>query len=307
MQFSHAPGVAWVVALASQNPGDDYDLILYDDYSGTLSGFSNVRKVSSAPADFTDYVVGHSLGTPTTVYPAAVRFWADWGSDCNADQTDATGRRTSGSSVQYLDQTLAPNRLADVYEGLFTPGTTYHVTLVRNSGLSDLAFNVYGTTAGGLYSRTEGSFSQVMDADRDTLLFTATTFGYHPIVVYRTRGNAATSRMSYSLMWSTSQLVGVDGGGRPAELAFLGAAPNPIRDAGRFDFALPERARVRLDLYDLAGRRVRTLVDASIEVGRHTVAWDGYGDAGSQLGSGLYWARFEAAGKAITKRVTVLR
>ncbi len=307
MQFTHTAGVAWVVSLAPTNPLDSYDLFLYDDYANTLTGFSNLRKVSSAPSDLTDFVVGHYLGTPATVYPAAVRNASTELNRYNADQNDALGRRVSGASVQYLDQNLKANRLADVYEGLFSPGQTYHIVLVRNSGPSDLAFNVYGTTAGGLYNRAEGlAMSQVMDADRDTMSFTASTFGYHPIVVYRVRGNTASSPMNYSLMWSTAQLVGVGDGLGPTELAFLGATPNPMRGPGQLAFALPARARVRLDVYDVSGRRVRELLDRECDSGRHVVGWDGAGDDGAALGPGLYWARFEANGRVIARRVTLL-
>jgi hypothetical protein len=48
-------------------------------------------------------------------------------------------------------------------------------------------------------------------------------------------------------------------------------------------------------------------VEGRFEAGRHEVLWDGTGRDGARLGAGLFWARFEAGGKALTKRVTVLR
>ncbi len=308
MQFSHTPGVAWVASLAPMDPKDDYELFLYGDYSGTLSGFSSLLHLSAQPGDFTEFIVGHYLATPTTVYPAAVRFSAEDLTRYFADQTDAVGRRTSGSTLQYLDQELAANRLADVYEGLFSPGQKYHIYLTRTLGTADLAFAVYGTTAGGIWSRSEAlAASLVMDDVRDTLTFTATTFGYHPIVVYRTRGQTGLQGVRYTLAWSTTATVGVETLEAPVEIALAGATPNPMRGPGQVEFSLPARARARLEIYDIAGRRVRALLDRELEPGRHVVAWDGTGEDGAWLGAGLYWVRLEAGGRVLTRRVTLLR
>ena len=93
----------------------------------------------------------------------------------------------------------------------------------------------------------------------------------------------------------------------PAELAFAGASPNPVRDRTQFAFSLREAGPVRLVLYDLGGRQVRTIVDGVMGPGGHREAWDGRGDDGRPVGSGLYWARLEAGGRSFTRRVSVLK
>ena len=143
--------------------------------------------------------------------------------------------------------------------------------------------------------------------EEDSLVFTPAATGWHPIVVYRPFGTNSGTGVTYSLFWSTSQIVGVPGAAGPAELAFEGAAPNPMLDRTLFEFSLAAPGHARLDLYDLGGRRVRRLADGTFEAGRLSVPWDGTGDDGARVGAGLYWARFEAGGRSFTKRVTVVR
>lgn len=90
------------------------------------------------------------------------------------------------------------------------------------------------------------------------------------------------------------------------ELSFAGATPNPVFGSARFGFTLPASARVTLRLYDLHGRVVRTIAGRVFDAGPASLAWDGRGDGGAQLDQGVYWARLEADGRALVRRVTVL-
>lgn len=53
----------------------------------------------------------------------------------------------------------------------------------------------------------------------------------------------------------------------------------------------PVPARINIDIYDVLGRKVRTLVDGKKEVGRHTINWNGKDDTNNDCPSGLYFAR----------------
>jgi endonuclease/exonuclease/phosphatase family metal-dependent hydrolase len=85
--------------------------------------------------------------------------------------------------------------------------------------------------------------------------------------------------------------------------------PNPPLHAGttlRFDLAQP--SDVRLDVFDVAGRQVASLAAAGFVRGSHAVRWDGRGDDGEQLGSGVYFVRLSGRDIAAqTVRVTLLR
>ncbi|MCP4549790.1 MAG: T9SS type A sorting domain-containing protein [bacterium] len=83
--------------------------------------------------------------------------------------------------------------------------------------------------------------------------------------------------------------------------------PNPFNPTTKIVFALPEAGSVQLQIIDAAGRRVRTLVNERLEVGRHEVTWDGRDDTGHRQGSGLYLYRLEAGGHALTRKMLLLK
>lgn len=97
----------------------------------------------------------------------------------------------------------------------------------------------------------------------------------------------------------------------PAVLRFLPNVPNPFNPATRLRFDVPGSAgnalrNVTVAVYDVHGRRVRTLWRAPLAPGRHTVPWDGRDEAGIEQPSGVYWARLvSGAGTASHKLVLV--
>lgn len=77
------------------------------------------------------------------------------------------------------------------------------------------------------------------------------------------------------------------------DLRALACAPNPFRDGTTLGFALERSGPVRLAVYDVCGRLVRTLVDGREAPGLHAVAWEGRDAHGSLLPSGVYYYRLQ--------------
>ncbi len=92
------------------------------------------------------------------------------------------------------------------------------------------------------------------------------------------------------------------------ERARLGTAfPNPFTGATTMDLALARSGPANLTIFDLAGRRVRQLVNGDVSAGARRVVWDGRDEAGASAPAGLYLARLDAAGIRQTRRVMLLR
>ncbi len=87
----------------------------------------------------------------------------------------------------------------------------------------------------------------------------------------------------------------------------LGNHPNPFNPATTIAFELDRPGRVQLTVHDLAGRRLRTLVDAGLGAGRHDLSWDGRDDTGQQLGSGVYLYRLTTAAGSAAGRMTLVK
>ncbi len=92
----------------------------------------------------------------------------------------------------------------------------------------------------------------------------------------------------------------------PAAIELRGAAPNPVFGRTMVTFALPAQARVRLGIYDVAGRRVKMLYDADATAGLHSVPWDRTDHAGRIVGPGVYYSRMEVQGKAYLGKIVTL-
>jgi hypothetical protein len=70
--------------------------------------------------------------------------------------------------------------------------------------------------------------------------------------------------------------------------------PNPFNPSTEIVYALPERARVRIEIFTPVGKRIRTLADLDRPAGEYTIAWDGADDSGRKAGSGIYVCRMTA-------------
>jgi hypothetical protein len=90
-------------------------------------------------------------------------------------------------------------------------------------------------------------------------------------------------------------------------LALYPAHPNPSPGAASIGFALPRQTHVRLRVYDVAGRLVRTLVDGQVAGGEGVKIWDGRDDAGTPSADGVYFYRLETGTGALTRKMILLR
>ncbi len=85
------------------------------------------------------------------------------------------------------------------------------------------------------------------------------------------------------------------------------SAPNPFTVETRVTYALPARGRVRLAVYDVAGREVAVLAEGVQDVGRHIQTWDGREAGGARLAAGVYFARLEFAGRVESRKMVLTR
>jgi FlgD Ig-like domain/Lecithin:cholesterol acyltransferase len=91
-------------------------------------------------------------------------------------------------------------------------------------------------------------------------------------------------------------------------LVLYPAAPNPFNPKTEISFRLAEKSAVVLQVHDLSGRVVRTLISGEIrEPGRHAVAWSGVDDTGQTLASGVYLYSLQVGDQVRTNRLTLLK
>ena len=83
--------------------------------------------------------------------------------------------------------------------------------------------------------------------------------------------------------------------------------PNPFNPTTMIGFDIPEKAHVKVVIYDILGCEVRTLVDEEMVPGRYSIIWDGTNNAGELVPSGVYIYSFMSKDYRSTKKMILVR
>ncbi len=136
---------------------------------------------------------------------------------------------------------------------------------------------------------------------------------YTGALILRTRdeagllGGTELSALSYALVATVGDGVAVGELPPPTRLGLTRLSPNPFRDSLALAFGVRRPGSVVLQILDVRGCRVRTLVDATKAAGSHTVLWDGRDGQGRELAAGIYFVRLVTPDLTQTKRVVRVR
>ena len=93
----------------------------------------------------------------------------------------------------------------------------------------------------------------------------------------------------------------------PSQLALRHNYPNPFNPRTTITYELPALMNVKLNVFDVAGQHIATLVDNRLEPGIRNVQWDGRSDAGVKMSSGAYFVRLTAGDKTETLKITLAK
>jgi hypothetical protein len=97
------------------------------------------------------------------------------------------------------------------------------------------------------------------------------------------------------------------GDGAPLVTALRSIRPNPALGGSWIDYSLAQEGRVLIEVFNVGGRKVRTLVDRTDCAGVRSIAWDGRDDAGLPVSSGVYLVSLTAGGYAGQRKVALVR
>ncbi len=97
----------------------------------------------------------------------------------------------------------------------------------------------------------------------------------------------------------------VDGEAKPAMTRLGNVVPNPLNPQTTVHYALAQSGPVKLAIYDVAGRLVRTLVDGVVGAGEFGAVWDGKDAAGQQVAPSIYFVRFQADGRTESRKIVL--
>jgi hypothetical protein len=93
----------------------------------------------------------------------------------------------------------------------------------------------------------------------------------------------------------------------PATFSLSQNYPNPFNPVTTIAYSLPERSQVMLEIFNVLGQRVKTLVSAVQPAGRHSIVWDAKDEQGKDVASGIYFYRLEAGEFSESKKMVILK
>jgi len=93
----------------------------------------------------------------------------------------------------------------------------------------------------------------------------------------------------------------------PEVTALQGNFPNPFNPSTQIRFDLARAEHVTIEIFNIRGQRVKTLVNGEMEAGRHNIEWAGTDDRGRTVGSGIYFYSMKAGEYSSTRRMVLMK
>jgi hypothetical protein len=101
--------------------------------------------------------------------------------------------------------------------------------------------------------------------------------------------------------------TGVDDTPAPYETRLYQNFPNPFNPSTTIEYSIAQPTRVEIVLFDVGGRKVKTLVDEVKSPGLHRVVWDGRNERGEQVASGIFFCRLRADAYSSVRKMILLK
>jgi len=95
--------------------------------------------------------------------------------------------------------------------------------------------------------------------------------------------------------------------GLPFDFQLLSSYPNPFNLTTQISYSLPENSDVKLEIYNITGQKVRTLIDEFQYAGARSITWDGTNQSGQKVSSGVYFMRLSTVKGNSVLKMTLLK
>jgi hypothetical protein len=203
-----------------------------------------------------------------------------WAVDYLADNCLATTGPYTGDSFVYLFGCSDPvysNGVPDV-DNHVSHAFAYGYMLTGNTDYKDSALAVFNTCVDEGWTGTTKHYNQQFRASGHTVAY-----------------------LSDSVVTAAPTITGV------VTLELPPNFPNPFNPETTIRYVLPSPGTVRIGIYDVSGRLVRTIVDEQRPSGNHLAVWNGLNQTGSSVASGIYIIKLESHGRVQTRKAVLLK
>lgn len=162
-----------------------------------------------------------------------------------------------------------------------------------------------------------GGWGQSWNSGNDTVSLTHNDFDFSTSYTFTvtsaqdSTGNNLASGTAPNPFSFTTGSSGLSGGpvkiNPPRYFSLSGIHPNPAKMGTDISFTLPVESRVTIEIFNILGFKVATLLDARYPAGYHQAKWNGRNQSGQPAAAGVYLVRMSAGGFRATKKLMILR
>ena len=291
----------WSAVASMPSASTDVDLRLHEISAGTKNGFRTPIASSVWGTGQSDYVLANFNSTAYRRFDVGAMRWA--GDQSYTAEAVTSAFRTLDGNGRIGPFTQAANRMLDLHEVYLTQGS-WGLELEPVSGTPDFGFSLHGGAALQGKSQALGAAWVQPGGSFETMIVNVPATGYYCVAVWKAGSADLAQAGSYRLRL-TNQYLDAE----PAAvttLAFGAPYPNPSRGETAVEMALPAPGDASLEVFDITGARIRTLVRGAQPAGRQVIRWDGRTDAGARVPAGLYYMRFQGGGLAQNRKVVLV-
>jgi hypothetical protein len=274
----------------------DWDLMMFQTGTGGGAGvcFSNAL-ASSQGWTGADFVVGDfNVGGNNRANDYFLWSYSPDGPVTGTVEA-SNGAQAFAINTTPVHRTTGPGDVLECYDVSLVAGQPYNVYFSR-SGAADTKLLVFENPGGAYWV---GRSDRMLETSGHSS-YTPARSGWHAVVIVNDNGLSG----AYDFMLSTG---GLNAGPPqvPSVTALRGVSPNPARGETTIEYALHEAAPVRIEVLDMAGRRVATVEDGERAAGTYRVPWSSVKAAGA-VPPGLYFVRLQVAGRTVGDRKVAL-
>ncbi len=264
--------------------------------------------------------------------------WTDSNSLTANDEANLAAYLAAGGRLFYSAQDYLWDRYPSA--GAFTPGqfpydylglasadqdaitNPYNIAGVVGSLAEGLAYGVIedpdvGTYADDLTKQSVAGTYDVLDVTAKVGEKTGVAYdnGTFRTVFFTTLfeditdgANTKAELMYRILNWLSTGVEGEPAASaKPTVFSLANNYPNPVRTNTTIKFGLPKESQVRVEVYNIAGQRVKTLANGKLAAGYHQITWKGQSDNGQKVAAGVYLVRMVTPEFNATRKMTVIR
>lgn len=286
------------VAAMPEGASSDVDLQLHLPSDGAKSGFAEQLTGSYWGGDSSDYVLVNFNLAGSSAQPYDVGVTRAAGTDHYVAESTATNGWMTFPNDIYGPYTMLNGRILDIYE-MYLPAGQLGIHLMNMEGSVDWGVTLHRADMAyqGKSDALGQSFAYGGAGGDELLVVDVPATGYYCLAVWKRSSVDLWQVGTYKLLVKPMWASGVEGDvPLPKATALVDITPNPFNPQTKVTYDLAHEGPVRLEVYDVQGHLVRTLVAGSRGVGRHVETWNGVADDGCRVASGVYLARLTADG-----------